>query len=146
MISTIPAVIDALVALVRAALPGVQVVDGQPMSSDRDIVCIAFTGEPGEAAVESTRAVEQLALEPDRESYTITCLASSLRGDADAKASRDRAYGLVDTIASAIAADPRLDGAVTYTRLATESLTQQQTQNGAEATVRFLVAVEAFTR
>lgn len=146
MISTIPEVIDALVALGREQLPDVQVVDGQPVTSALDIVCIGFTGEPGEPAVESIRGHEQLATEPDLESYAITCLASSLRGDTDAKAARDRAYEMVNTIASAIADDQTLGGVAGYTRLSIESLTQQQVTNGAEATVRFVVAVDAFTK
>lgn len=146
MNSTIPDVIDALVALVQAQVPDVQVVDGQPVTSETDIVCIGFTGEPGEPAVESTRSLEQLTMEPDLESYAITCVASSLRGDTDAKAVRDRAYEIVNSVASAIAADQTLGGMAGYARLSTESLTQQQTSKGAEALVQFVVSVDAFTR
>jgi len=144
MISTVPAVIDALLAA-WAPLQGVQVVDGQPVTSKPDIVCVGFSGEAGEPAIESTRTREQLAAEPDREAYGITCLASSLRGDGNAKAARDRVYEMVQLVTDALAANPRLGGLVMRAMVSTESLTQMQTPKGAEATVRFVVSVNAFT-
>lgn len=144
--STVPAVLDALVAGFTSALPGVQVVDGQPITTDGDVVCVGFSGLAGEPAVESTRTREQLAVEPERESYDITCLASSWDGGTDAKAVRDRAYQLLDAVASWLAADRTLGGLVLSTRLSAESLIQEQTDQGAAATVRFTVHVDAFTR
>jgi len=147
VISTVPACLDALVALARRALPGVQVVDGQPLDTDPDIVCIGFTGEPGEAGVEVTRTRQQASITPDRESYDITCLASSWRGhQVDPKVVRDRTYELVDRIAAELAADPTLGGVALTTRISTDALAQEQTTRGAVAVVRFTIHVEAFTR
>lgn len=144
--STVPAVLDVLVAGFTSALPGVQVVDGQPITTDGDVVCVGFSGLAGEPAVESTRTREQLAVEPERESYDITCLASSWDGGTDARVVRDRAYELLDAVASWVAADRTLGGLVLSTRLSAESLIQEQTDQGAAATVRFTVHVDAFTR
>ncbi|MBX6382164.1 MAG: hypothetical protein IRZ07_04190 [Microbispora sp.] len=122
-------------------------VDGQPLDTDPDIVCIGFTGEPGEAAVEATRSRQQGATDPDRESYDITCLASSWQGhQSDPKTVRDRAYELVDRVAGELAADQTLGGVVMTARVSTEAFAQEQTSRGAVATVRFVVHIEAFTR
>lgn len=142
---TLPVVIDALVALWSQALPGVQVVDGQPLDVEPDIVCVAFTGTPGEPAATSTRTRDQVATEPDHESYEITCLASSLRGETDAKQVRDRAYELVDALAGLLADDPTLGGVAARAELTADSFAQDQTPEGAAATVQFVVTVDAWT-
>lgn len=145
-VSTVPAALDALVTGLTAALPDVQVVDGQPVTTEGDVICIGFGGVDGEPGVESTRTREQLAREPDRERYDITCLASSWSGDTDAKAVRDGAYDLLASVRDYLAVNPTLGGAAMQTRLSTESLTQSQTQEGALADIRFVVHVDAFAR
>jgi len=146
-VSTVPAVLDAIVAAVRAALPGVEVWDGQPVKqTEDDVICIAFTGEPDEAAVNSTISLEQMARDPARESYNITCLTSSWKGEADPKAVRDRAYELVDGVATALATDQTLAGLVMRAMLSTQAFAQAQTDRGAVATVQFVIHVDAYTR
>ncbi|MEV4059724.1 hypothetical protein [Nonomuraea dietziae] len=145
MISTVPAVLDALVASWSAALPDAQVVDGQPLRVDRDIVCVGFTGDPGDVAVESTRTREQVAVDPDHEAYAITCVASSLRGETETKLVRDRVYAMVDTLATMLVADQSLGGVAAQTRLTTERFVQEQSTEGAVATVQFVVFVDAWT-
>ena len=148
IVSTVPAVLDAIVATVRAALPGVEVWDGQPVKQTADdVICIAFTGEPDEAAVNSTISLEQMARDPARESYNITCLASSWQGEQEnAKTVRDRAYDLVDGVAAALAADQALAGLVMRAMVATQAFAQAQTDRGAVATVQFVIHVDAYTR
>ncbi|MCP2339166.1 hypothetical protein [Actinomadura rupiterrae] len=145
-VSTVPAVLDALVQRVGLALPGVQVTDGQPVDVEPpDTVCIGFTGTPGEAVVVSMLSPEQMAVTPDRESYTVACVASCWKGhERDAKAVRDRAYALVDAVDAELARDPTLGGLVLRARLATEELIPEQTAEGALATVKFSVSVDAF--
>jgi hypothetical protein len=147
-VSTVPACLDALLAAARRALPGVQVLDGQPAEDiEDDVILIGFTGEPGEQAVTSTRAVQQGSRAPDRESYDITSLAASWGGhETDPKAVRDRAYGFVNAIAAEIAQDQTLGRVVMTARISTEAFAQAQTERGATAVVRFVVHVEAFTR
>ena len=145
--STIPACQDALVAAVRAALPGMQVIDGQPVEElQPDVVCIGFTGQPGEAAVTSTLTREVYARSPDREQYDISCLASSWRGDVDPKVVRDRAFELLDAVAGALADDQTLGGAVLRARLSAGSVIPEQTTDGATCTIGFTVHVDAFSR
>lgn len=144
--STVPAVLDALVQRLGAALPGVQVGDGQPLDVADDVVLVAFTGEPGEASVTSTRTREQMAADPDREQYEVICMVSSWRGaERDAKTVRDRTYELIDVMASELAGDQTLGGLVMSARLRSEALTQYQTHDGATAVARVVVAVDAFT-
>lgn len=141
-VSTAPAVLDALVAGLTTAVPDVQVTDGQPIVTADDVICVGFGGE-GEPAVESTRTREQLTLEPDRESYDITCLASSWTGATAVRPVRARAYELLEAVAAYLLANPRVGG-VLSARLSAERLIQEQTENGAAATVQFTVHVDAF--
>jgi hypothetical protein len=144
--STVPAVLTDLVARFAAALPDVRVVDGHPITPATDMVAVGFTGESGEPAIESSRSREQASLDPDREAYTVTCWAYCLRGDTDPAAVRETVYGWLDTVAAELAADPTLGGLVGRTQLATETLTQDQTDKGAQAALRFTVSVDAWTR
>jgi hypothetical protein len=146
-LSTVPAVLEALVSTAAAALPGVAVFDGQP---DRDIpdecVVIGFTGNGLEAAVEDTRTVEEITRARDRERYEVFNLATSWLGEeTDMVAVRLRAFALVDAIAARIAADHTLGGACGKCRVSVVGLSQMQTGQGAVATILFTVAVDAFT-
>lgn len=147
-VSTVPAVLDELVARTRLVLPEVQVLDGGPhRDTEPDVVCIGFRVPAGAAAVEDTRTREQLAASPDRERYEITCLASSWRGsEHDAKAVRDRVYEMLDVIAAELERDQRLGGLVNRARLSTVAFAPEQTTKGAVATVSFVVDVDAFSR
>jgi hypothetical protein len=149
-VSTIPAVIDAIVALAQSVFSttDVQVLDGGPVkSTDPNVVAIGFTGIQGEVAVESTRTRQQLTTDPDRESYEITCLASSWLGhEADPKEPRDYAYGIVNALAEALAENSRLGGLVMRANIRTEAFAPEQTSEGAVATVRFVIGVDAYTR
>lgn len=157
-VSTVPAVLDRLVQLARVAVAQLVeagqlpedasgVIDGQPVRDLPDnVIAIGFTGEPGEEAVTDTRSREQATPDPDRERYEITCLASAWVGREDAiKPVRDMAYGMVDALNAEIMRDHALGGLVLSCRLATVGYTPMQTTDGAASTVRFVVAVSAFT-
>lgn len=146
-VSTIPACLDALVAAARRALPGKQVVDGQPFEDiDDDLICIGFTGTPGEAAVAETRSRRQGSTSPDRESYDITSVAYAWAGEqTDPKTVRDMAFGFVNAIAAELAADQTMGGVVMTISLRTASYAPEQTRDGAAAYVQFVAHVEAFT-
>lgn len=153
-VSVIPQTIDALIALSRNALESagangspVQIIDGPPVSTtEDDVVAIAFTGQPGEAAIESTRSREQLTADPDRESFEITCLSSSWRGDDEMKQVRDRAYEFIDLINDELMEDQTLGGLVARCTLRSESVATEQTDKGPVATVLFVIAVDAYTK
>nr|PZN20116.1 MAG: hypothetical protein DIU75_13180 [Mycolicibacterium hassiacum] len=157
-VSTIPAALRALVAAARRAIPPavirgrtvpVTVTLGQPTRGQvgaDDIVCIAFTGEPGEAAVTSTRERQQAAAAPDRESYQVACLASSWRGrHDDAEPVLDRTFEMINAFAAELAADQTLGGVVMTCRLTTDETAIMQTEQGATVVTRFTLSIEAFT-
>lgn len=150
-VSTIPAALKALVAAAERANPAPVVVTlGQPTRGQAladDVVCIAFTGEPEEAAVTSTRERRQGATAPDRESYDVQCIASSWRGASDDPVPvLDRTYEMIDAFARELAADQTLGGVVMSCWLAADATAQVQTERGATTVVRFTVHVEAYTR
>lgn len=153
-VSTVPAALDYLVAcagraMVGKQLPGrppVQVLDGGPhKDTDPEVVAIGFTGLAGESAVESTLSREQMSVEPDREQYDVTCLASSWLGDQkEPKPVRDRAYALIDAIAAEIARDHTLGGLLMSTRVSSQAFAPQQTTRGAVGTVRFVIHCDGY--
>jgi hypothetical protein len=143
-VSTIPAVLDYLIAGLKAQLPDLQIEDGQPITTDDDLICVGFTGTPGEAAIVNTLSEQGRPRDPDREAYEITSLASAFDGGTDAKAVRDRAFALVGEVAAFLNADPMLGGLVMRARLSTEALAPEQTSKGAVATVQFVIAVDAY--
>lgn len=146
MASTIPAVLDALLESWAVALPGVQLVEGQPLAPEPDIICVAFTGLPGEPSIEATEDRAQMATSPDRERYDIACVASAQRGETDARAVRIRAFELVEAIRDDLRRDPTLSGLVLSARLAVMSLAASQTSAGAECTALVRVRIDAFAR
>src|SRR5438067_810318 len=145
-VSTVPAVLDALVARLTAALPDVQVSDGEPFDPADDTVVIGFNGNPGDSIVTSTLDVEQIAADPSREQYEIACLASSWRGAVrDAKTVRDIAYRLVQAAADELARDQTLGGLVMRAWLSAREYAPLQSEDGAVATVHFTISVDAYT-
>jgi hypothetical protein len=146
MTSTIPAVLDHLVARWTALLDGVQVVDGEPITTEKDVVCVGFTGDQGDPGVENTRTREQVAASPDRESYDVYCAIQVRRGSTQTSTVRDRAYAILGRLDADLAADQTLAGLAGLARLTSESLVQEQTDKGAMGTVRFTVHVDAFAR
>ena len=154
-VSTIPAVLDALVACARQAVAGmtlpkrppVQVLDGGPHKDTKpEVIAIGFTGIAGEAAVENTRTVEQMAAEPNREQYDVTNIASVWLGEQkDPKLVRDRLFDLLDAVAGEIARDQSLGGLLMRARVSSQLLAPEQTSKGAVATVRFVVHCDGYT-
>jgi hypothetical protein len=135
-------VVDALVATLRAALPGVAVIDGQPLSLDQpDVIVVGFSAE--RPAVEVTQ--ERLDLHGGRqEQMSIVCLASAWRGDTSISAVRARSVELLDLVQAALAADTRLGGAARRCEIGMDLLLDQaQTKDGATATVEFTVLAVA---
>lgn len=149
MASTIPAVLDALVARWRLALPGVEVIDGEPVKTpEQDTVCVGCTAQPGSGVpvVQNTLDLADMSAGSNNESYDVTCVAASWGGDSDTKPVRDRAFGLLDAVSKDVARDPRLGGLVMLARMSTESYTQEQTTKGPVAAIQFVVHIEAFAR
>ncbi|MFF4417484.1 hypothetical protein ACFYY8_33585 [Streptosporangium sp. NPDC001559] len=149
--STIPAALDALVAIAVRAWPDVQVLDGGPTTEVRDdVIAIGYSGSPEEADVRSTLSAEQLSVQPDLERYDILCMLSAWRGDAyrdgqpDARTVRERAFEMLAGIRRELAEDSRLDGAVMMARMSTLDMVADQASSGPVCTIRFTVHVDAF--
>ncbi|HEX4816701.1 MAG TPA: hypothetical protein VFV66_28500 [Nonomuraea sp.] len=149
--STIPAALDALVALAERAWPDVQVLDGGPTTNvEKDVIEIGYSGSPSEADVRSTLTREQLEMDPDRESYDVMCMVSAWRGDAhrggkpDARTTRVRAFELLNGIRGELVRDSRLGGTVMMARLSTLDMAADQTADGPVCTIRFVVHVDAY--
>ena len=147
MISSVPGVLDYLVRTWSQALPGVQVTDGQPLDMVDDVVCVGFTGQPGDAVVRSGLDPDSLSATSDREEYTVTSVLSSWRGrEPSAKVVRDVVYAIAGTMAAEIARDPTLGGLVLTSRLSASDLTQYQTDDGATTLLQVDVSVVGIVR
>lgn len=148
-VSVVPALIDALVAAGRAALPDVLVIDGMGKTDDPgDYLMIgvddpdtdgdAFSGDSQQKWAHATGSARD-------ESGQITCAAFSWNGNADQKAARDSAYASVEALASACRADVDLGVAsLVWTDFGTDArLSQIQSDSGAAALVVFQIAFRA---
>lgn len=141
--SAIPAVLDALVAVLRVApgLAGGSVFDGPQVD---------YAGTVG-VAVGATR--EDLSTEfvmssagpgSTAEQVTVSCLAWSGSGDTVFKPHRDRTGQILDAVESALTADRSLGGVVSTAWITGGSLTQEQTGRGALVTLEFRVTADVF--
>lgn len=148
--SLIPDVLDYLVTRLSELLPDVLVTDGPPIppqDTEPDVLCVGFTGELGEPAIENTRARQQAAVSPDRETFEITNIASSWYGnDTGMKAVRDGAFAILNSVNAFIMNDHTLGNRVMRSRLMTDLVAEEQTEQGAVVTIRFVIQIDAFTR
>lgn len=150
--STIPAVLDALVALAERAWPNVQVLDGGPTTNvEHDVIEIGYSGSPNEPDVRANLTREQIDMDPDHESYDVMCMVSAWRGDAhrdgrpDAHTTRARAFELLAGIRAELARDPQLGGMVMLAQMSTLDMAADQTHAGPVCTIRFVVHVDAYS-
>lgn len=149
MPSTIPAVIDALLALLRArpelAAP-VEVFDGFPrrVIDNLDFVAVGGKSEP---VADGTQAAAVLGNRRRDETYTVRVYCSSSRGTQDQKVTRDRAFALMAAAEDAIRADPTLGGRVKSAQVGGRIVLQETdadtAEAGSDAEVSFDVSVEA---
>ena len=148
-VSQLPAALDALVAAVQLVLPDpVQLLDGPPSTSTTppDVVMIGFNGEPGTEAISVGRRRADRGGRSDRETYDITCLASSWRGDNDQRLVRDLAFGFVDVISAELRRDRTLGlDLITNSYLSVAGVAPVMDSKGAMCTVRFIVHMDAYT-
>lgn len=147
--SKLPAAVDGLVAVFGAwpGLSGVTVLDG-PSTSQKtlsEVLTVGWTGGDDETDAESTLLTEGLGGSPDREQFTIRCAAAVLRGTEDLPGARRRAYELLGEAGAAIGADRTLQRAVMRAMVGSHSLSQELTQQGAQAIVTFEVSCDAYT-
>jgi hypothetical protein len=149
MASSIPAVIDAVLAMLRGraelAAP-VEVFDGFPRRpiDNMDFVAIGGKAEP---VADGTQDAVVLGNRRRDETYTVRVYCSSSRGTADQKVTRDRAFTLMGVVEDALRTDPTLGGRVMSAqvggRVALEQTEAETADAGSFAEVSFDVSVRA---
>lgn len=150
--SAVPAAIDALLAILRAApaLAGVEVIDGPPTGdmSAADLVAVGWQPDDGEAATLAQNFAYAGARRRDEE-FVISCWLESWTGDSDVAARRTRAFELLAVVEDALRASdvapeaPTLGGTVLWAQLSAGSLRQSFTDQGVKAGIAWSVACRA---
>ncbi|MBP2583396.1 hypothetical protein J3A78_003874 [Streptomyces sp. PvR006] len=146
--SAVPAAIDALLEILRAApaLAEVQIVDGPPVDDQAvpDQLCIGW--QPGDS--ESATMLQEFAYAGARsrnEEGVITCWIDCWSGDIDIRPRRLRAFEVLAVVEDALRASdtareaPTLNGTVQWSQLAAGSLRQVSSDQGARAALGFTV-------
>jgi hypothetical protein len=147
--SKLPDTMDALLAVFTAApeLADVTVRDGPSTSQAtvQEILSVGYTGSDDDTDAETQVSAEGLNPARDREQFTIRCAAAVLKGGTDISAARKRAYDIVTAAGAAIARDHTLGGTVMRAMIGSHSLSQDQTDRGAQAMVIFGVDCDAYS-
>jgi hypothetical protein len=149
--SAVPAAVDALLALLRAApaLADVRIVDGpEPTNlSDRRLLFIGWA--PGsDAAVELAQDFANAGARRRDEDFRIACYAEARAGDKDMAIRRRAVYEIVAAVEDALRATdvqpdaPTLGGTVQWAHLTTGNLQQIQAE-GAVAGLSFVITCHA---
>lgn len=150
--SVIPALIDALVAAARTALPNTRVSDGIGATDDPgDFLMIGVEDPDIEGAAFSADAKQDWASvgtgAPRDEQGEITCVAVSWNGNGPegAKAARDAAYAIAAAVEDLLRATPSLgvDGLLWTGFGSSSQLSQAQGDGGASALLVFRINFRA---
>jgi hypothetical protein len=149
MPSSIPGVVDAVLAMLRArpelAAP-VEVWDGFPRRpiTDLDLVAVGGKDEP---TADGTQDAVVLGNRRRDERYTLRVYCSSSRGTADQKVTRDRAFALMAAAEDGLRADSTLGGRVMSAqvggRIALQQTDADTAADGSFAEVSFDVSIRA---
>ncbi|MEU6702537.1 hypothetical protein [Streptomyces wuyuanensis] len=149
--SRVPAAVDALLAILRAApaLDGVDIIDGPPAVNltERHRIYVGWQTD-GVPAVTLTQDFNGAGARTRDEDFTISCYAESRGGDKDMSARRLRVFELVGAVETALRATdatpeaPTLNGTVLWAHVTAGDLTQSQ-DSGASAGVAFSVSCRA---
>lgn len=149
--SRVPAAVDALLAILRAApgLAGVDIVDGPPSVNLTELRRIHVGWQPGaDAAVSLQQSFNAAGARTRDEAFEIACYAEARAGDKDMKARRDEVFALIGEVETALRASntaptaPTLNGTVLWAELATGDLVQVQAE-GSLAGLSFTVTCQA---
>lgn len=150
-LTTVPAVLTALVNLGQASLPGVTVYDGAPNVDNEppQFLCVGFSRDEDESSVDGATTDE--GNYTSSESYAVHCILSVATGDAHPAAVaevRTSCAALWSTFAAALRADPTLAGTLTGGGKATVGsfswIYGPSLQGGTYAEVEFDVNVAAW--
>jgi hypothetical protein len=151
MTSRVPAAVDALLAILRAApaLAEVAIVDGPEALNYTQLRRLYVGWRPdGEAAVSLQQEFNAAGARTRNEAFTISCYAEARAGDKDMKARRDEVFALVGEVETALRATnvaptaPTLNGTVLWAHLTAGDLQQAQSE-GSIAGLAFTVTCRA---
>lgn len=149
--SRVPAAVDALLAILRAApaLAEVRIVDGpEPVNlTDRQRIHVGWQAG-ADASVALTQDFNAAGARTRDEAFEIACYAESRGGDKDMATRRSKVFDLVAAVETALRATdaapeaPTLNGTVLWAHLTTGNLQQVQSE-GALAGLAFTVSCRA---
>ena len=144
MTSRTPAVIDALVTTMTAVLT---TYDGRPVTSDTpsEFAIVGGTDDPDDESATAEYEWAGLGAKARNQRGDVTCCVVVQSGDTDdVKAKRDRAYVLLNSLETAITANPTLAAVTSGQCLVTsDTLIQRQSTSGAVARLVFTVTFTA---
>jgi hypothetical protein len=149
--SRVPAAVDALLAILRAApaLADVRIVDG-PESvnlTERHRIYVGWQ-QNAESAVDLVQDFNSAGARTRDEDFTIACYAESRTGDKDMAVRRARVFEIVAAVETALRATdaapeaPTLNGTVLWSHVTAGALIQEQ-DRGALAGLNFTVSCRA---
>lgn len=154
--STIPAAIDAAVALCKRVAAGitdapsgkpVAVIDGPTKHTAQTVIAVAHPGggvQTGATpALAAQQAISGLVLGQDTESYAIGCLVETTAGNLGYQRLREVAFGIVDAIVDELALDQTLGRVVMRARIAVLDYSPALTGQGASVVVPFQIHIDA---
>lgn len=151
VLTTVPQVLTALVALGGSTLTGVKVYDGAPDDGDLpdEFLCVGFSRDEDDASVDGTTTDDGNRI--GNETYAVHCILSVATGDTGAgqvAARRTRCAALFGAFATALRADPTLGGVLVAGAAATLGtfswIYGPAAQGGTYAEVEFDVNVAAY--
>lgn len=149
--SAVPAAVNALLAILRAAptLADVRIVDGPAPTNltDRQLLFVGWQPS-AEAAVTLEQDFASAGARTRDESFEISCYAETRSGDKDMATQRAAVFALVAAVETALRATdaaptaPTLNGTVLWAHLTTGNLAQVQAE-GTVAGLAFTVTCRA---
>lgn len=150
--SRVPAAVDALLAILRAApaLADARVYDG-PVSTnltDRSRIYIGWSPS-SDQAVEIVQDFAAAGARTRDEEFSIACYAETRAGDKDMSLRRTKVFELLAAVEDALRATdampdaPTLGGAVLWSHLTAGNLNQEQNNDGTLAGLQFTVRCHA---
>ncbi|MEV0183811.1 hypothetical protein AB0I54_31685 [Streptomyces sp. NPDC050625] len=151
MTSRVPAAVDALLAILRAApaLAEVAIIDGPSAMNYTQLRRVYVGWQPGaDSAVSLEQAFNSAGARTRDEMFSVSCYAEARAGDKDMKSRRDEVFALVGEVETALRATnvapeaPTLGGAVLWAHLTAGDLTQVQAE-GSLAGLAFTVTCQA---
>jgi hypothetical protein len=154
-VSAIPAALDALLTLARAAaepgeaLDGVHVCDALAVSAieaPSTVLIIGGNAEPGDPLAASSELADAgLGRGDDLETFDITCHVEHWRGGDQTREARLAAFAVVDVVDALLVADQTLGGVVARARVTGAlDLAQTHYKGDTGAAIPFVVRCQAF--